>query len=567
MTADRHADSLSFGDLLRQHRRTAGLTQEELAERAGMSARGISDLERGTRNHPYRETVRHLADSLELSGAARSTFVLAARQPRGRVTSRHLPVSGLPLPLTPLIGRHEEREEVSNFLQDDAVRLVTLVGPGGVGKTRLALAVAEQEANVVSDGVIFIDLAPLRDPALLLSHVATTLGLRDTSGQGIADVIHDYLAEREILLVFDNFEHLLEAAPVISELLAAGPQVKILTTSRAPLRVRGEREYPVPPLRLPSRQDTQDLAALAANDAVAVFVARAHAVRPNFALTTDNATAIAEICTRLDGLPLALELAAARVKVLPPATLLDRLGERLPLLTGGTRDAPERQRTLRDTIAWSHNLLSPDDGRLFRRLSIFAGGWTLEAAEAVTNLDGDLDVLAGLSVLVNESLVHLDESGSEPRYGMLETIREFALEILRQHTEEAEALRLAQTAFFADLALAAWTELSAGVPEAIRRMGADEDNLRAMLAQLLETGDAETALRVAGGSLSLYWTAAGGQFTEARVWLDRAFREGAAASTTARAWGFSGLALVTLFQGDFVAAKTAAIECRALAQA
>jgi tetratricopeptide (TPR) repeat protein len=274
----------------------------------------------------------------------------------------------------------------------------------------------------------------------------------------------------------------------------------------------------------------------------------------------------AAICQRLDGLPLAIELAAARIKLLPPVALLARLDRGLPLLTGGARDVPERQRTLRNTIAWSHDLLRADERALFRRLGIFAGGWTLEAAEAVANPDETLDVLEGMASLVDKSLVRLDESGSAPRYTMLETIREFALENLRQHAEEEAAIRNAHAAFFADLTLAARAAIWAGVPEAIRRVGAEEDNLRTMLAHLLETGDAETALHVAG-VLRGYWTVAGGQFTEARAWLDRALRAGSGASAAARAGAFYDLSQISLFQGDFVTARTAATECRVLAQA
>ena len=441
MTVDRGSDSPFFGDLLRQHRLAAGLTQEELAERAGMSARGISDLERGARSHPHRETVRLLADALGLSGAARSTFVRAAPRAIGRTAAR--PAGGCTAPgsVDTADWSAQGTGGADALLRDDAVRLVTLTGPGGVGKTRLALAVAEQLGDAFPDGRVFVDLAPLRDPALVLSHVATTLGLRESAGRAVPRRHPRLSCASGRCCCFSTTSSICsQAAPVVADLLAAGPQVKVLATSRAPLRVRGEREYPVPVLRLPTPEDARDLTVLAANEAVAFFVDRAQAVQPDFALTPDNAAAVIEICQRLDGLPLALELAAARVKVLPPASPAGPPRRAAPAPDRGTRDAPERQRTLRDAIAWSYDLLGPAARRLFRRLGVFVGGWTLEAAEAVANLEGDLDVLEGLSSLADLSLIRLDESGPEPRYGMLETIREFAQEKLRQHMEEEVAV-------------------------------------------------------------------------------------------------------------------------------
>jgi predicted ATPase len=474
----------------------------------------------------------------------------------------------LPIQLTPLVGREDDVAAIQGLITQQGCRLMTLTGPGGTGKTRLALAVAAELLDDFRDGCWFVDLAPLRDPALVLSTIARTLGLRESSVRSVQDALSAFLAAKRLMLVLDNYEHVLAAAPVVSTLLQAGPGNVALVTSREPLHLRGEREFAVSPLTVPDLRRHASRTALAQNPAVALFVQRAQAAKADFVLTDENASDVAAICGRLDGLPLALELAAARVKVLPPPALLARLETRLPLLTGGPRDAPVRQQALRDTVAWSHDLLSEEERILFRRLGVFAGGWTFEAAEAVTNGDGRLDAFGGIISLVDKSLVRqIDQVEREPRSTMLETIREFAVENLRQHAEEEAAIRLAHAAFFADLALAARAELSAGVPETIRRVGAEEDNFRAMLAHLLETGDAETALRVVGSALCGYWIVAGGQFAEARAWLDRAFQHSATASCTARAWGLVGITFVALFQGDFAAARAAATECHALAHA
>jgi predicted ATPase len=334
------------------------------------------------------------------------------------------------------------------------------------------------------------------------------------------------------------------------------------------LALAAEQEVPVLPLAIPDPSLLLPLDQLREIGAVRLFVMRARALEPGFALTTENVFVVAEICRRLDGLPLALELAAAWVKVLPPAAMLARLERRLPLLTGGARDLPTRQRTLRDTIAWSYDLLDTEEEALLRRLAIFAGGWTLEAAEAVTNPDGLLNVLEGMASLVDKSLVRrLSPVGGEPRYTMLETIREFALEQFGQRPDDVDGIRRAHANYFAAAALAERVSLGAGVPAVIRRMRAEEGNLHAMLAYLLDTGDSETALRVTGSGLSVYWVVAGGQFTEGRAWLERALREGSATSAVARGWGLNGLVLMSLYQGDLVAARTAATGCRALAEA
>jgi predicted ATPase/DNA-binding XRE family transcriptional regulator len=560
----------TFGDLLRRYRIAAGLTQEALAERAGLSRRGISDLERGERTHPYRETLRVLADALGLDGAQRRAFVAAGRRsPPYSKNRQQLPYAPLPVPPNPLIGRDNEVARAAALLRDPAVRLLTLTGAGGSGKTRLAIATASHTAADFPDGVVFVDLAPLTDPRLVLGAAAAAARVREQPGQLLLQTLGQTLAARRLLLVLDNFEHLLPAATVASELLAAAPEVKILVTSCARLALAVEHELPVPPLPIPGSGRAAPLADAENSAAVRLFMARAHALKPDFALTAENAADIVDICRRLDGLPLTLELAAARVKLLPPAALLSRLDHALPLLAGGARDLPARQQTLRAAIAWSYDLLNEGDQRLLRRLSVFAGGWTLGAAEAVANHDASLDMLEGLASLVDNSLVRQVGAASadgEPRLAMLETIREFAGEHLQQHAEEEAAIRRSHAAFFTNLAFAARADITAGVPSAIRRLGAEQDNLRAMLAHLLEAGDPETAMRIVGSPLSGYWTVAGGQFSEAHRWLDRALRAGAGASAAARGWAFDGLALITLYQGDFAASRTAADRCRQLAQ-
>jgi predicted ATPase/class 3 adenylate cyclase len=464
----------------------------------------------------------------------------------GRV--RHFPTS-----LTPFLGRETEIAAVTHVVCVPNVRLVTLTGPGGIGKTRIALEVGERVASDFADGAVFVDLASLREVDLVLPAIATSLGLREAAGRPLDEVVQGYLVERQILLLLDNFEHLLDAATIVSDLLVASPHVKALVTSRGPLRVRGEREYPVPTLHMPSAHEVSDPASLAGNEAVALFVDRAQAVRPDFTLTDENTRAVTEICLRLDGLPLAIELAAARAKVLPPAALLSRLEQRLPLLTGGTRDAPERQRTLRDAIGWSHDLLTPVEGRLFRYLAVFVGGWTLDAAESVANLDGDLDVLDGLTSLVDKSLMRLDESALEPRYGMLETIREFALEHLAasddaDRVQDAHAhyiTRIAQE-FDQSMFTARWREWQV-------RLDAEIPNLRTALVWLDRCGHTEALLILASSSWWALWQR--GHMRDAREWLERGLAAPGPVSPEIRAWALGIAANCAWNQGDNKAAE------------
>jgi predicted ATPase/transcriptional regulator with XRE-family HTH domain len=566
MMADVPHEPPSFAELLRRRRLAAGLTQEALAARAGISTRAVSDLERGLHAVPRRDTLVLLCDALGLAGAERAAFAAAARRvARPRSTSGARPERDVPpVPLTPLIGRQSERSVVGALLRDSSARLVTLTGPGGVGKTRLALAVTAQMSDAFPDGQVFVDLAPVRDPDLVLAHLATALGVREAAGRGLADAVHEFVRRRGMLLVLDNVEHLLPAAPVVAELLAAGSQLNVLVTSRAPLRVRGEHEFAVPPLPVPMEAERHDLADLAANEAVALFVARVQAVRPGFALTADNAAAVANICRSLDGLPLALELAAARAKILPMPTLLTRLGVRLPLLTGGTRDAPERQRTLRHAIAWSHDLLDAHARVLFHRLGVFFGGWTLEAAETVANLDGALDVLDGLAALADLSLVRLEDSGFEPRYRMLETIREFAQERLAASGEQA-ALWQAHATYFLELAEQTNLHLSGpGQRGRLRRLETELPNFRAALDTLDAGGDHEVHLRLAGSLGDLWWMCS--HLAEGRAYLERALARDHA-PTPPRAKALKEIGRIAASQGDLIAGEIWLQQSEVLARA
>jgi predicted ATPase/class 3 adenylate cyclase len=449
--------------------------------------------------------------------------------------TRHFPPA-----LTPFLGREEQISAIAQLVAAPNVHLVTLTGPGGIGKTRLAIQVGERLASSFAGGAVFVDLSSLREPAQVLPAIGRALGLREVNAGSLVQQIHSLLAERETLLILDNFEHLLGSAAVVANLLG-GSEVELLVTSRAPLRVQGEHEYLVPTLLLPDHSQRTNAAALATNEAVALFVDRARAVRPDFELTDAIAPIIAEICARLDGLPLAIELAAARIKVLPPAALLSRLERRLPLLTGGRRDAPERQRTLRDTIAWSYDLLAPEECELFRRLGVFVGGWTIEAAEAVANPEGNLDVLGGLTSLVEMSLVRLDETESEPRFRMLETIREYAVDRLAEGGEDA-AIRERHATFYLDFAEAAEPELvRANQVEWLDRLAADGPNITAALGWLLEQNRIDEGLRLSV-AMRFFWLRRA-PFGEGSRWLT-AFLErpadGVSPRTRARALAAAG---------------------------
>jgi predicted ATPase/class 3 adenylate cyclase len=470
--------------------------------------------------------------------------------------------NNLPLQPTPLIGREKAVAEVCERLSHPEIRLLTLTGAGGTGKTRLGLQAAAELTEEFDDGVFFVSLAAISDPQLVVGAVAGTLGVKEAGGQSLLEGLEDYLGEKHMLLLVDNFEQVLEAAPMVTELLSAAPNLKVLATSRIPLRLYGEHEYSVPPLALPDPERPPPVERLTQYEAVRLFVERAKAAKADFSVTNDNAPAVAEICYRLDGLPLAIELAAARIKVLSPQKMLGRLSNRLKLLTGGARDLPERQRTLRSTIEWSYGLLEEGEKVLFARLSVFAGGRTLEAIEAICDAEGDLpvDVLDGLVSLVDESLLKQEEGvGGEPRFVMLETIHEYAREKLAQ-SPEAEDLRRLHAEYF--LALA--EEGDPGVegaqqPVWLERLEEEHDNMRMALSWALgQGGDADLALRM-GAALGDFWYLRG-YFGEGRRWLEEALAKSSRAPTAARARALQRVSWLTYLQGDLDRAEEASEE-------
>jgi predicted ATPase/transcriptional regulator with XRE-family HTH domain len=540
-------DPGAFGPWLKRRRRALDLTQEGLAEATGYSVETVRKVEAGSLR-PSRQLATLLAEALELPAAEQAAFVAWARssgapdaelpvaatapaahatrswRPRGAPYLANPVTPGLPQPATALVGRENELADLRTLLVDPAIRLLTLTGPGGSGKTRLALALAAEGEGKVHDGVRFVPLADVTDSTLVLNAIGSSLDLREATGRSLLTALQDYLRQKRLLLVLDNFEQVAAAAPHVAELLAVAPGIKILVTSRAALHVRGEREYPVDPLGLPPAPPAGKVPTPASGypedlmgyPAIRLFVDRARDIRPDFALTDENAADVAAVCTAVDGLPLAIELAAARTRILSPAALSARLGHRLDLLAGGARDLPLRQQTLRAAIGWSYDLLPPPDQALFRAISVFAGGAALETIEAVA---GPLvahaagragvpvpDMLVQVESLVDQNLLRQQEGpDGEPRFWMLATIREFAAEQL-ELLGEAPSAHDRHRAWFHALAIEANRYLRGPNQVAwFERLELEDDNLRAALDWCEQTEGSVGGVQGLALAVELWW--------------------------------------------------------------
>ncbi len=560
----------SFGRWLSARRHLLDLTQDELARQVGCAVTTIRKLEANERRHS-KQIAERLAESLEIAPADRPAFVSFARSgsppevaARPSLVASFLPSHPLPrrtdlaMPLTPLFGRTQDIASVRNLLLQRQVRLLTLIGSPGIGKTRLAIAVAGELQDAFADGVHLVALAPISDPDLVIPTVAQTLGVAEVGTEPVLETMKRALADRQLLLVLDNFEQVVPAATAVAELLIACQRLMVVVTSRVALRVRGERLYPVPPLLLPDLAHLPPLEDLACIPTVALFLERAQAVMPGFAIGEAHAAAVAEICVRLDGLPLAIELSAARIRVFPPDVLLARLSDPLKLLTGGARDLPARQQTLRAMIDWSYQLLDPVEQVLFTRLGVFVGGCALDAAEAICVLDANLpiDVVDGIESLLDKSLLR-QEAGPDgaPRYTMLELIRGYTLERLAERGE-ADAIRQQHAIYFLELAEEAEPWIRFMRPERdswLARLGVEQDNLRAALEWFAAREEAEFCLRLAS-ALQIFWRKRF-HWGEGRTWLEAALAKSSNMAGAARAKALIAAAGLTFSLGDLTTAR------------
>jgi predicted ATPase/class 3 adenylate cyclase len=468
--------------------------------------------------------------------------------------------NNLPIQRSELLGREKELEALQALLLRQGSGLLTLTGPGGTGKTRLALQVGANLIDDFPDGVFLVNLTPVSNPSLVLSEIARTLGVRGSEGQPLTETLKEYIRGKQLLLLLDNFEQVVEAASLVAALLATAPRLKVLVTSRAVLHLRGEQEFRVPPLRLPDARRLPPLGQISQYGAVALFVERAKLVKPEFELTAENASVVVEICRRLDGLPLPIELAAARIRLFPPQAMLARLESRLKLLTGGARDLPAHQQTMRSAVAWSYDLLHPEEQKLFRRMSVFVGSCTLEAAEAVCSpYQGsalEIDVVDGVSSLLEKSLLQQEELHGEPRFRMLETIQEFGLEMLAESGDKPE-IRRQHAAFYLELGERAESALRGGeLPTWLERLQAEHGNMRATLAWALdpEKGDPQIALRLCWNLLA-FWIVLG-YANEGLVWVERATQAPGAPNKPSYGEALVSAGILAISQVDLTAARS-----------
>jgi predicted ATPase/transcriptional regulator with XRE-family HTH domain len=575
------SDIPTFGALLRHHRLAASLSQEALGVRAGLSASAIAALERGRRRAPRPATVLLLAEALGLLAPQRATLIGAASVARvtisenikfaapwlppstalSRRTRTHRKSIGegarhhrhnLPVPATHIFGREQDVHTGCMLLRGDA-RMVTLTGPGGIGKTRVALETAAALVDDFADGVWFVDLAPLTDAELLLATVARALGVHDDTTEARESALLRVLHDRELLLVLDNCEHLVDAcSQLVERLLNEAQHVRVLATSRVPIRAKGEVSRPVGPLTLPPQASAPSVDQLQHYASVRLLVDRAIAVEPSFVVTDQNAWAVVEICRRLDGIPLALELAAARMNALSPEQIVSRLDDRLRLLTRGSRTALPRHQTLRATLDWSYELLPERDRRVFERLAVFAGNWTLQAAEAIAAGDGlePADILDSLAALIDQSLVTVERGTGEHRYRLLETVRQYAWEhLLGRHG--ASGIHRRHLEWYLGLAERSNPERHGTRQQpGFVQVAAEYDNLRIALAWSLEH-DRERAVRLAG-CLADFWRR-GGYHAEGRRWLNETLAIADASDAPAEAYArvLLGAGLLAGDDGDF----------------
>ena len=525
--------TISFGYWIRRQRKALDLTQQVLADRVGCSLAAIKKIESDERR-PSRQIAERMADVLGVPADQHQMFIECARglRPVDQLSLAHEAVTSapsetasppphnLPMQLTSFIGRERELDEAKHLLSN--TRLLTLTGPGGTGKTRLAIQLGAEMLALkqFSNGIWLVELAPLADPTLVTQTIAATLGIREQPGRSLLDALTDYVRAKTMLLILDNCEHLIQTCAQIAEtLLRVAPRLKILATSREALSITGESTYRVPSLPLPEPRQFHDLDTLEQNDCVHLFIDRAIAARSRFRLKEENAPAIVDICRRLDGIPLAIELAAARTKVFPAEEISARLDDRFRLLTGGSRTALERHQTLFALIEWSHNLLSEPERVLLRRLSVFAGGWSFEAAQEVCGEGHDDDVLDLLIHLVDKSLVTVEEETEEARYRLPETIRQYARDKL-YGSGEAEQIRDRHLHYFLHFAETAEPKLRSGEQlEWLERVEAEFDNLRTALAWSLESRKSGHGLLLAG-ALAYFWELRGSR--EGIKWLDEA---------------------------------------------